>query len=640
MGRFGVLLVLISLASACGGCDEVAGDNGEANGAPGDDVRHDASDTEWGDTDANGGQGGDVTPSDDASNDGGDLDTGGDPDAEIVEPAPEPERPHEGCVNRYQRKCEDVCTNVKVDPDNCGDCGVVCGEGQACSGGACAETCIGSEQICDRTCVDTSTSNAHCGACGQACPDGTGCNNGVCVPALRFEAPESCADGGEAVDFEVGDDEGRCAGDVAEETFRWALCACSRTRLQGGLYTDAFDSSQGPYVPGVLGGGVGVNNELTCTASFDVGGAVWVGANNELSLQSTSKVHLDLNVGGRASLNGRVDVLEDANIGGRIITGGSPVHVQGTLTVPEGISIGSTQYGNLVRAPVTVPNPCKCEPDEIIPIAALVNHRRDHNDNALIGLAANALVGSTIRRLDLPCGSYYLSGINAPDDITIVAHGRTALYIGGDVSAKRLVIQASPDAELDVHIVGNLQITQGFTFGNPHFPAATRLYLGGTGGLQVTQNVDIGGFVYSYPGRIHITDNVTIYGGVFANEVTVTQSLRIHYDRQILRAGESCDPDPTPDPMPDPDPGMDAGFPDADPRPDTGPGPDPDPGNQCVGFEDRCTVDADCCAPLVCDRGRCALARCVGANESCVYNSDCCSGICASTGSGSFCVVN
>jgi hypothetical protein len=548
----------------------------------------------------------------------------------------------DGCPSSYQEVCGGTCINTRIDPDHCGGCGVVCGDGEVCSGGVCATSCLADDTICGRSCANLNTDNQHCGQCDNACPEGQGCNNGSCVPAAVFDAPAMCRGGGPPIEIEgTGTRIDRCSGEIAEERFRFALCSCSEVNLtSGGLYTDAFDSQEGPYVPGVLGGSVGVNRDFKCTADVDIGGSLWAGSGSSVDVRGRSTIHMDMRVDGALSSGGSlgVDVLENAAVRRSINPGGGGVRIADTLTVPEGVSIGGgITYGSLVRAPVNVAPPCACSPDEVIPVADIIAARRDNNDNALIGLDPNLLNGGTeYRRLDLPCGNYFLNGINVNSDLTIVAHGRTAIYIQGNVQAARLTLRPAPDAELDIFIDGRVQ-AGGVTIGSPLYPAATRLYLGSNERFQITKDVLIGGFVYAYPGRIHVTQDVEVFGGIFANELSVTAKLTIHYDRRILYAGDTCR---DPDPRPDPDPNQDAGWPDANPGPDTGPGPDPGPDPVCVQIDGACSLDGDCCPPLVCDQGRCSATRCRGANEPCVYNSDCCSNLCAEVGASKFCIVN
>jgi hypothetical protein len=65
--------------------------------------------------------------------------------------------------------CEQICVDTRVDPLNCGGCGM------ACTGGA--------TLCCNSVCANASTSVEHCGGCGNACSTLNGtptCSAGAC----------------------------------------------------------------------------------------------------------------------------------------------------------------------------------------------------------------------------------------------------------------------------------------------------------------------------------------------------------------------------------------------------------------------------------------------------------------------------
>ncbi len=71
------------------------------------------------------------------------------------------------------------CVDVRSDPDNCGDCGTICGTGEVCTSGACV--CGPAALVCGGTCVDPTSDPSNCGACGRSCGAGT-CAGGDCAP--------------------------------------------------------------------------------------------------------------------------------------------------------------------------------------------------------------------------------------------------------------------------------------------------------------------------------------------------------------------------------------------------------------------------------------------------------------------------
>lgn len=104
------------------------------------------------------------------------------------------------CVNGFDscdgdddNGCE---TFLASDAQNCGACGIACGNGE-CSGGSC--TCEAGFADCDgdpSTACETNTDSSatSCGACGHGCGGG-GCVSGVCQPATiaGLEDAESIA---------------------------------------------------------------------------------------------------------------------------------------------------------------------------------------------------------------------------------------------------------------------------------------------------------------------------------------------------------------------------------------------------------------------------------------------------------------
>ncbi len=112
------------------------------------------------------------------------------PDAGVDAPRPDvPQPPLDiptgGCP-AGQALCGGACTNPRIDPRNCGGCGMVCGDSTFCVNGACV--CPTGQYLCDgRRCTDPRFDPDWCGAtsCGGRCPtvaNGTRlCQLGRCV---------------------------------------------------------------------------------------------------------------------------------------------------------------------------------------------------------------------------------------------------------------------------------------------------------------------------------------------------------------------------------------------------------------------------------------------------------------------------
>lgn len=99
----------------------------------------------------------------------------------------------QACPAETPTACNGGCVNTATDSDNCGDCGVVCPSGMACSGGICQCT-DSTKSLCGGTCVNKSTDIFNCGSCGTQCFGGSSCVNGGCRCAhgQHFDATGTC----------------------------------------------------------------------------------------------------------------------------------------------------------------------------------------------------------------------------------------------------------------------------------------------------------------------------------------------------------------------------------------------------------------------------------------------------------------
>ena len=69
-----------------------------------------------------------------------------------------------------QQVCGSACTDLQIDPANCGQCGRACVSGASCNNGTCA--CGAETNLCGSACVNVLTDPRNCGGCGKMCnPD-------------------------------------------------------------------------------------------------------------------------------------------------------------------------------------------------------------------------------------------------------------------------------------------------------------------------------------------------------------------------------------------------------------------------------------------------------------------------------------
>jgi hypothetical protein len=494
----------------------------------------------------------------------------------------------------YQTFCNGQCIPAAIDPTNCGGCNVMCTGGTVCSGGKCEANCLPGYTNCGGSCVDLTSDNDNCHTCGNKCGMGTGCSNSACVAAKTFPTPAACAGGGPQINVPTPGGGNVCAGNLAQTTFTWALCSCNNIGLQDLLFTDAYDSTKGPYMPGGLGGGVGLNGSLTSMGALTVGGTLWDSAASGLNTSSHADVLQELHVGG--PVNADITVSDDAYVSGNL--SGGPIVIKKTLFHPGGMAgVSGTTAGMIVDQPVTVPPPCAACPNQpagAIPVAMMVAAKMTNNDNASIGL--DPLLFSKAgapQRLDLPCGSYYLDSVAG--GATIYAHGHVALFIQKDVSATTFTL--APDATFDIFIAGTINAQSGMTIGNANYPALTRTYVGSSTAVTFGDLVTLAGNFYDAAAHLDWSAGVDAYGAVYAGDFSGSSAVRIHYDLAVINSGMGCPP------------GGSSTSPPPDGSTPTGCNSCTDCNNQaCVnGMCGACTSSAQCCAPLQCINGTCTI---------------------------------
>lgn len=403
-------------------------------------------------------------------------------------------------------------------------------------------------------------------------------------------------------------DSGRdtCTGELAETSFRYAICSCDRLITSNNITTDSFDSANGPYDPGTAGeaGSIGVNGGATQglwvgvsaagqERSVDVGGSLLVGsafgiARNTNLGNPPAGSKMDVTVARRLRSGGDVTfpwgllVGHDADVNGDIDT--DSLVVAGTLTQPAGkmatanAIINASQVGD-----VNVPPPCSCEADDLVDIAGLVTAYATKNDNAEAGFDPSVLDGyGDGDSVTLPCGRLYAPSLSGNGALTLTVNARTALFIAGDVNfGGDFTVNVDGGGELDIFLQGNLTSSSRLDLGNINTPSRVRLYVGGSQPIALSGGGTYAGNIYAPKAQFSVSTASTIYGSLFVNGIENSHDLTVHYDTAILRAGDGCAPPP-------------AEFTCQSCL---------DCGNQACngGTCGACTTDADCCAPLVCN---------------------------------------
>ena len=338
---------------------------------------------------------------------------------------------------------------------------------------------------------------------------------------------------------------------------------------------------------------------MTCSHStqFQVGGSLYVG-DGGLAIQGGSVSH-DVFVGsdifaqgasvGGPGVGASANAFCAGDISGKNTTiyGDLYTHAEGT-----GITVTGSTF---LDAGVVVPAPCDCT--NLIDIAGIVANALVSNDNAAGLPDGGALspdewaTGGGATNFTWPCGRYYLSGVDIAAPTTWTIAGRTAIFVGTNVSlANKFTVNLQPGAEIDLFIAGNL--TEGganasLTLGNsPATVANTRVYVAGSGTFAAPGTLY--GDFYAPNATLTVSTPTTIYGSVFAYAFDNSNPTTIYYDEAVLESGLEC--------------------PDAGPA-DAGCSSCLDCGDlACIGGAcTSCVTDADCCSPLACSGGLCVV---------------------------------
>ena len=381
-----------------------------------------------------------------------------------------------------------------------------------------------------------------------------------------------------------------CVGGLAQGAFRWALCTCTGIVSATAITTDSFDGTQGAYDAGAAhaGGGLGTNGNLSAQGTLQVGGALWVADATGMTV-ATAAAQGELHVAGRVASGPSLSVGGDAYVLGDVAATGD-LHIAGTLHQPAGASAsagGAKTIGGTATGSFTVPPACDCDPALLVDVASYVEAYRGANDDAALGIDPNALANvNADTTLALPCGRIFFTRVGGTGAIHLtLAAGRTAIFIGGDLSSNGpFSLDAPAGSEVDLFVEGGVVAGSSFALGSAQSPAKARLWVGGAASVNLPNASVIAGNVYAPRADLVLgTNPTTVFGSIFVKRVSAQGSLTIHYDESVLGAGATC--------------GGAAG---------------PcsschDCGNQaCVaGTCGACADSSECCAPLVCNAGKC-----------------------------------
>lgn len=373
-----------------------------------------------------------------------------------------------------------------------------------------------------------------------------------------------------------------CAGRLAASALTRALCVCDDVGLAGRLEADTLEQTDA--------GAVGVNGSLSMAGELRAG---TLDVGQSVGLAGNAQLRGDVRIGGTLGIEGLFQVGRDLWLVGDVDARqpGTSIVVGRDLHQPAGRARPRTSVSaSIVEAPFTLVPPCPCDEASIVDVAAIVRQAAADNDMAALGIAPDALDSIVGRaRLELPGGRIYFDAIRGAADVELVARGKTALFIGGDLTlAGSFVVTLAPDAELDVYVGGRVSIAGEIALAPMSRPSASRLWVAGGGEIDLAGSGRFVGNLYAPRAALAAAADLQIVGSAFVGSVSLAGGLVVRYDGAILHAGDSCD---LPAPV------------------------------ACTTVRDcanglacqngrcaACTGDSDCGSPLACNAGTCAAA--------------------------------
>ena len=212
--------------------------------------------------------------------------------------------------------------------------------------------------------------------------------------------------------------------------------------------------------------------------------------------------------------------------------------------MPSGATLtGAITAGATTRAPVAIDPPCACGAQDLVDIPMFVASHVTDNQDALVDLAPDRLTSYTgDQTLDLPCGIYYIGPVSGSGALTLRITGRVALLVAGDLAltAPFTIDLATDDAELDLMVSGLMSSNHAMVIGRADRPSRTRIYIGGSGTIDLSGDSQIAANVYAPMAAVALSANATIFGSLFVRRLDQAAPVAIHYDVDVQRADVGC----------------------------------------------------------------------------------------------------
>ncbi|MEY4577530.1 MAG: hypothetical protein RL701_2233 [Pseudomonadota bacterium] len=342
--------------------------------------------------------------------------------------------------------------------------------------------------------------------------------------------------------------------------FGRAICSCGDV-LGGGTVSTETVTAQGFQAD------VGVNGKLSLRigrrnlADSDgaIAGALQIAGSGLSPITGAgAEIRGDLTTAGSVAFAGSIHVLgtvysREIPVGnGSLLIDGDLHHTSqlgaSALTPPNVVVVGSLLPDNYVAG-----RPCACAASDTPRLRGMIDAAVSSNDNTGAKLTAESLAALTLpRTLNLSCGRYYFTNISSASSLELNITGSVTIFVAGDfVLRGDMKTTLAPGAELDLVVGGDLNLSGAARFGDSARPRASRIYVQGKVDLAkvgdqaalsmptgATGDAVIVGNFYAPTAAVWIAPHADVYGSLFVRELTVAQSLLVHYDPQVTTKQE------------------------------------------------------------------------------------------------------
>jgi len=283
---------------------------------------------------------------------------------------------------------------------------------------------------------------------------------------------------------------------------------------------------------------IGVGGTLTSSADISAGGALYVFSG--AATTGNIRTGASLRAGAAITLiDASGYVAGDAYVNGAIW---GRLSVDGILHQPPGFGVDPPLIPESAtsRETVSVPRPCDCSAS-FADLGTAIASAVGHNDNAGVGLSTDALAAQTsAATVDVTCGTYVLSTINAQKSLVFTVHGRALLAVTGDVIVRAgLVVVLDPDAELDLLIGGQLVASGGNPIGSAS-PARFRVWIAGTASVVLDDAPTVGAILHAPNAAVMAASGLQLSGGLLARSLILGDQLNLHFDEAVVSSGGPC----------------------------------------------------------------------------------------------------